>query len=194
MALFEKKTIIKNEIDYEKLAKAIKQSSAEIDYNKLAEAIVKASNAAEKEESEKRKECMKEFRKKYKIDDDDIRFSLTNFWRCSRAFLEYGEKQSEVPVMTFEMLKSVSALFFLALEVVLILFGFWLIGYALFEIPQLGSRVITNIWGLLIIIFGCFFRIPRIEVSVMKDKDRINIVFSSIMALLCAVFALLAII
>ena len=59
MALFEKRTIIRNEIDYEKLAHAIKQSEATIDYDKLAEAIVKASKAEEIEEMTKHKETMR---------------------------------------------------------------------------------------------------------------------------------------
>lgn len=192
MALIEKRTVIHNEIDYDKLAQAIKQSETVIDYDKLADAIVKASNAAETAENEKRKECMKKYREKYKIDDDDVKLSFSNFWRCLRAFLEYGEKQSEVPVMTFDILKGVSALFFLVLEVIIIGFGFYIIGYTFFKIPQIGQRIYSSILGFLIIIFGSFFRIPRLEVRVMKDKERINIVFSSIMALLCAVFALLA--
>ena len=44
MALFEKKTIVKNEIDYDKLAKAIaKESNLAIDYEKLTESIPKLS-------------------------------------------------------------------------------------------------------------------------------------------------------
>jgi len=194
MALFEKKTIIKNEIDYDKLAEAIgKYNKNEIDYDRLAEAIVKASKAEEKEEQKKREEILKAYRQKYKIDDNDTGFSFKNFWRCMRAVLEYGKKQSEVPVMTFDLMRGISSVFFFLIELAFIVFGFIIIGYAGFMLPRWINRLAFGFLGLVFVFFSCFFRIARIEVSVMEDKDRLNIVFSSIMALLSVIFAIIAI-
>lgn len=49
MALFEKKTIINTEIDYDKLADTIaKTKSIEIDYDKLVKSIINDSKDFEK--------------------------------------------------------------------------------------------------------------------------------------------------
>lgn len=191
MALFEKRTIIRNEIDYEKLAHAIKQSEATIDYDKLAEAIVKASKAEEIEEMTKHKETMKKFREKYKIDENK-KHSFINTLRYCRAFLEYGEEQSDAPVMTFDLLKGFAGFAFLLIEIIAISFGLFMIGYTAFNVPSILDRIIFSFFGFLIVYIGSIFRIARIEVSVMEDKERINIVFSSIMALLGVIFALIA--
>ncbi len=194
MALFEKKTIIKNEINYDKLAEAIgKCNKNEIDYDKLAEAIVKASKAEEAEEMIKHEETMKKFREDYNIDENK-KLNLINIWRYLRAFLEYGEEQSDAPVMTFELLKAFTGFFFLFVEIAIITIGFLIIGYTALYDSSILKRVSCCLFGFSIIYTGSIFRIARIEVTAMKDKERINIVFSSIMTLLSTVFAFISII
>ena len=94
--------------------------------------------------------------------------------------------------MTFDLLKGFAGFAFLLIEIIAISFGLFMIGYTAFNVPSILDRIIFSFFGFLIVYIGSIFRIARIEVSVMEDKERINIVFSSIMALLGVIFALIA--
>ena len=90
MALFEKKTIINTEIDYEKLADTIaKTKSIEIDYDKLVKSIINDSKDFEKKESEeeeKRQNALKDLRKKYKIQDKISGKEVSAFFQNCKHF------------------------------------------------------------------------------------------------------------
>lgn len=192
MALFEKRTVIHNEIDYDKLSNAIsKQNHSEIDYDKLAEAIVKATKAEKAEEMTKHKETMEKFRGRYKIDENK-KHSLINILRVFRAFFEYGEEQSDAPVMIFDLFKFLTGISFLLIEIITITFGLYMIGYTAFKDPNILDRIGKSIFGFSIVLIGSMFRIAKIEARVMEDKECINIVFSSIMALWGVIFAFIA--
>ena len=185
MALFEKKTIIQNEIDYDKLAQAIKLSQTEIDYNKLAKAIVEASKAEEIEKDRKRKQTFRKYRKRYRIIKDTsnkgICVKVANSFRSIHGFLNYNKVESEESELTFEMIKGISAFFFWIIEISLIIVGYLSIIGA-FSIDSILERMIISLCGFSMVFLASVFRVIRLEVSAMKDKECINIVFSSIMA------------
>ena len=197
MILFEKKTIVHNEIDYDKLAKAIsKATNFEIDYDKLADSIVKASKADEVKAEKQRNQTLRKFRKKYKIirntSGRSICVKIANTIRIFHGFLNYNKEQSEEPVMTFELIRLFSTLFFFILEIIFIALG-GLIIYHASTYESIILRFLVGVIGLFTVIFSNFFRIAKIEINEMDNKEMINTVFSSIMAFLGVVFAAIAI-
>jgi len=196
MALIEKKTIVKNEINYEKLAQAISHTNNEIDYERLAKAIVSASKAEEIESEKRRKAVLRQHRHKYHIIQNTSRkgigVKIANTIRTIHGFLNYNEEQSETPVLTFELLKGVSGLFFLFVEVGLIIFGYFNIGAAAFIAKTLIERIGYCVMGFSFVLLGSVFRVIRLEVGAMKSRELINVVFSSLMAFIAALFTTLA--
>lgn len=203
MALFEKKTIINTEIDYEKLADTIaKTKNIEIDYDKLAKSIINVSKCFEEkketEEEEQRQNALKELRNKYKIQEEisgkgvSVFFKkIANNFKYIRAFLGYNEKQAAHPVMTFDLMRAISGLFFLIIEVIFIVLGGAIIFNASFY-EKISDRTVYAFLGFFIVFLASFFRIPKLEVNVMKNKEMLITIFSVIMAFIAALFTVLS--
>lgn len=131
----------------------------------MAQAITTALKKEENEEYEQHAAKIQELRTKYKItttESGSIPTTFSNVIRCMRATFGYSEKQADIPVMTFELLKAISALLFLVVELFLIGVGFYIIGYAAFYTPNIFARAFQCVMGLLSIIVSSFFRIARL--------------------------------
>ena len=199
MPLIDKRTIIKNEIDYDKLGQTIANATSDnIDYDKLATAIVMATQTQEKEDNQLREEALKELREKYKIKEDIQGKGIQAYWgkllnglRYCRAFLGYNSKQATSPVITFELMRTMSSFFFLVIEIAHIVIGALCIAGAFFN-TYWYQRLFTALLGLIAIFMSNFFRVSRLEVEAMTNKEILNIVFSAIMAFLGTAFAFIA--
>ena len=125
MALIEKKTIVKTEIDYDKLAKAIsKTNNTAIDYDKLAESINKAIlQSREDEKKEKTNEEEQEianWRSMYgfkELQDDaklhqKIGVGLYNDWIALKSFIFYKKKYAQNTSMTFNFMALLCSIIF----------------------------------------------------------------------------------
>lgn len=184
MPLIDKRTIIKSEIDYDKLAAA----------------IVKASRPREEMENQKREEALRELRKKYRIEEISETGMrgwckrIKNNYRWIRAFLGYDSKLSTSPVMAFELMRLISSFFFFIVQIMLIV-----IGYILIFAPTIDAilgihrhwSILSALYGFISVWLSTFFRIAHLEVSSMTNKELINMIFSSLMAFVAALFTVL---
>ena len=197
MALIEKKTIVKTEIDYDKLAKAIaKANNTAIDYDKLAKAIITANKAEKEADNMGNNEAIERFRKKYKLEFDEkgeLKKGLKNQFRCFRAYLEYGKEDVGQPFLLFEVFKAIPILIIFMMECFCCLFGLIII-FTSVKDGNIFNRVGYCSIGVAAIMFGSVLRILKIEITAVSKTEVVNMIFSSMMALLCALFAFLALV
>ncbi len=201
MALFEKKTIVKNEIDYDKLAKAIaKESNLAIDYEKLTESITKAF--IQNKENEKKEKAIEEekntanWRKTYGFKDiakndkwyRKIGVGLYNDLIALKVFILYKKDYAQKSAMTFGFMALICSIIFTVAQYIFL-------GGAIAVTVLVVKGKIDPIFILLDLFFLFFFnlmRVIKIEIDQMKDNDIINMVFSSLMAFIAALFTVLA--
>ena len=201
MALIEKKTIVKTEIDYDKLAKAIaKANNTAIDYDKLADTInVAVSQSLSEEKSdEKFEKKLKNYEwrkeiglKEYPHNSKWLKKRLIDFLNIfisMKVVVFYKKGYVKDARMTFAFMTMICVYIFVALE-----FAFYLI--AISQIIVEGKNII-NIKYLLfegsLLVMGRMMRVIRLELNHIKDNERINMVFSSLMAFIAALFTTLA--
>ena len=201
MALIEKKTIVKTEIDYDKLAKAIsKTNNTAIDYDKLVESINKA--LLQSREDEKKEKINEEeqkianWRSMYgfkELQDDaklhqKIGVGLYNDWIALKTFIFYKKRYAQNTSMTFSFMALICSIIFFVIQ-----YAFLAGAIALAVFVFKGEiEPVFFAFEVIILIFFNIMRIIRLEIDQMKENDMINMVFSSLMAFIAALFTTLA--
>jgi len=203
MALIEKKIIVKPEIDYDKLAKAItktKTNNTSIDYDKLAESINKALlQSREDEKKEKANEEEQEianWRSMFgfkELKDDaklhqKIGVGLYNDWIALKSFIFYKKRYAQNTSMTFNFMALICSIIFLAIQLAFLAGAIALV--ALVYNGKIAPEFL--VFEVIILFFFNMMRVIRLEIDQMKENDMINMVFSSLMAFIAALFTTLA--
>lgn len=201
MALIEKKTIVKTEIDYDKLAKAIaKANNTAIDYDKLADTINVAisQSLSEEKSDEKFEKKLKNFEwrravglKEYPYNSKWLKKKLIDFLNLFiffKAVICYKKGYVKDARITFAFMTMICVYIFFVLELAFYLI---VIGHILNE-----GKNILHIKYLLfdgsLLFFGRMMRVIRLEIDHIQDNERINMIFSSLMAFIAALFTTLA--
>ncbi len=210
MPLFEKKILIKNEIDYEKLAQVLSQKKqVEIDYDKLAETIVKAQDMIKektvKERQQEESEQLMEWQRKigyidYPQDEKWIKklfHRIKNFFAVLSKILFFKPGYADKPRVSFELMRITIHFMFELYERFLYICTLFL--FILFVGATVSSSSILTCVSFLIFTFVSFFiariiRIAKLETECMNDKDTLNTVFSANMAFIGVILAIVAII
>ena len=201
MALFEKKTIIKNEIDYDKLAKAIANTQkGEINSRQLEESFVNAIHLykedeirkAEKEKEERKEKWLKSIGY---IDDSQVDNRLKKYlihninnFILLKTFVFYKREYAKDVKMSFMFMMLVCSIIFLLLELAFLVFTLVLSYYIIIS----KSNLLYLSLNLVLLFFAKLMHIIRLEIEQMQDKEMINMIFSSLMAFIAALFTVLA--
>ena len=201
MALFEKKTIIKNEIDYDKLAKAIANTQkGEINSRQLEESFVNAIHLykedeirkAEKEKEERKEKWLKSIGY---IDDSQVDNRLKKYLSHNinnfillKTFVFYKREYAKDVKMSFMFMMLVCSIIFLLLELAFLVFTLVLSYYIIIS----KSNLLYLSLNLVLLFFAKLMHIIRLEIEQMQDKEMINMIFSSLMAFIAALFTVLA--
>lgn len=200
MAFIEKKTIVKNEIDYDKLAKAIaKESNLAIDYEKLTESIIDAFK--QNKEIEKKEKALEEENDNsnwretlgfIELQKNDVWYrklgvDIHNNLVALKAFIFYNRFAKDSS-MTFGFMAFLCSIIFTCLQ-------YLFLGGSIIVTLLVFKDILKPIFLLLdlFFLFYCnMMRVIRIEIDQMKDNVLINMVFSSLMAFIAALFTVLA--
>ncbi|MCR5020841.1 hypothetical protein [Ruminococcus sp.] len=197
MALFEKKTIIKNEIDYEKLADIIiKTKQVDIDYDKFASSFIDAieKNKKEAQNSENKK---REIQRETTLHDLGVgKGDLTNnkfkdFIKQFFAVLKMKREHLGYHDVIADLKKTLSQIFFQILEIALILFGYIIILRSAFY-ASIIYRISYSFLGFTFVFFSNVFRIASYEVELMEDESKINETFISVLTFINVIAAIAA--
>ena len=196
-----KKTIVKNEIDYDKLAKAIaNESNSAIDYEKLTKSIIDAINQ-NKENENKNKAHEEEQKianwrdmfglKEYHEDAkwyQKLDVGLYNDWIALKSFIFYKKKYAKNTSITFGFMALICSIIFFFIQ-----YAFLVGAIALAVLVYKGEiEPVFLLFELFLLFFFNVMRIIRLEIDQMKENDMINMVFSSLMAFIAALFTTLA--
>lgn len=184
MALFEKKIIVKNEIDYDKLAYAIEKA--------IAESETEKKKQIEKEEEEVDKNWrktigLKEHEKKENF-FKHICINISNFFHMLKTFINYKNNYAKDTRMTFTFMAMISAFIFGTLQ-----FMFILLSVVIIYLVIIAT---VSAWFLLFLLFTVFFaqlmHIIVMEIDQMENNEMINMIFSSLMAFIAALFTVIS--
>ena len=172
------------EIDYEKLAKCITKS------------IIESKKDEEKQIELKEEEKYRNWRSTIGMREhfpnerlfDRIKINVGNDFRALMAFIFYKKDYAKDTRMAFASMAMISSLIFKALEVFFIL-----LSLAVIYLVFLKSY---PVWFLSALILTLFFAklmcIIRMEIDQMESNEMINMIFSSLMAFIAALFTVLA--
>lgn len=181
----------------------------EIDYDKLAHAIVKAQKIVEADESEKNKEQEKQELKRWHksigikdYNDDNSNFFVKKLHKIRNGFsvlfhiIFFKKKYAVSDIVTFSLLQlgasgvfSVCSLLFLLLSIYFVLMSFMIIQESK---PVFNFQPIYLLWAFSIFLFSRLFKIASIEVEKLNDKNYVIAIFSSMTCFFAMVFSLIA--
>ncbi len=178
----------------------------EIDYDKLADAIVKAQidfKVYEKNEAEKQEEIdRKNWRKiiGYKeIEENWTRRkkkwqAFKNDCATLKSVFTFKAENAKTPRLAFELMRLGTGMIYGICEWTLYLLGMFFIVF-----PFISKDVFLlnygNIGlGFLSILFGKIIRIAKLEVENVKDKEMLNMIFSANMTFVSVILAVIAIV
>lgn len=198
MPLIDKRTIIKNEIDYEKLAQTI--VSRDIDYDKLADAIVEANDRIrlkeEKAEIKQHEQLRQEWQnvlgyKEYPKDEGVFKrkiHEIRNDFCILKSAIFFKEEDVQNTNVLYSLLNSVTASIFAVCEIVV-----YIITLLLLIMPFiLKSCYFLFSLAFLSFIYARLIRIAKLEVKQIKSIDKLNNIFSAMMTFIATVLAAIA--
>ena len=191
----KEKTMFRNKkketkVDYDRLEQIVAQNacSVNIDYDRLALSIVKALNEFKAQEAKDKEE-----------QNEKQRIEVFN----KLGIKPEGEKQSVIkkvwanfwmPVKyKRELLRLISITFFVTLMISSVVIGYTIILHSFFY-ESILDRLSYALVGFAIVYFSNVFRVASYEVDRMTDKEDINRTFSSIIALLGIIIAIIGMI
>lgn len=173
---------------------------AEIDYDKLAKSITKAILESKKEEDQQlaknEEELNKSWRSTIGLKDHTeneklmkrIGIDISNALHAMKTFVFYKRSYAKDTRMAFAFMALISSMIFDVLE--------WLFIAISVAIVYLVVIKTVSVWFLCILILTLFFaklmRIIRMEIDQMENDEMINMIFSSLMAFIAALFTVLA--
>lgn len=202
MALFEKKTII-NEIDYDKLAKAIlkNQQKSEIDYEKLTDAIVKSQEIVEDCKQKKAEQTDEnnylEWRKKlgikeYPENENFIKklfHDICNIFKIYWSFMTFKNKDVNDDLITFNLMK-------MSLTAIFTTFQYFLY---LIYLSTIIMAIMSDIvmWNYIIIasmsfVFAQLFRISEMEIEKIRDRNYLISILSAVTCFIAMIVAIIS--
>ena len=169
----------------------------DFDYEMLAKAIVKAQREVdeikEQKEQSDREEKRNELLKKYGYKEDKPH---SRFWANLVLICLARKKDAQDDIATVSMMKMVAEIVLQAAELLLYVMIAASV-YGLFN-PPVGSlnKIVVRILFILILfesfLFSRFLRISRFEIEKLEDREYINAVVSSILAVVGTLIAIIA--
>ncbi|MCR5478729.1 MAG: exosortase/archaeosortase family protein [Ruminococcus sp.] len=197
MALIEKKTIVKNEIDYDKLAEIILMSrQTEINYDKLATALLDA--VEKKKEERERLEREQVLQHKEEIlhqlgagKDDLTGNVILDFVKQFKMVLKIKREHQYNNNIITELKKTLSQMFFRFMEFAFIFVGFAIIMMSAFY-SSIGERIAYSFSGFGIVFLSNIFRIACYEAEEMQSDTKINNTYDSILTFISTIAAIAA--
>lgn len=197
---------------FEKLFKNKPQTiivKQEIDYDKLADAIVKAQKIIKDDENEEIKEQEKQKRENWqkaigykKYDDDKAKFyvkaghRVRNFFSVLFHFIFFSEKKATTDTVTFGLLQMTTSGIFKLCSTILILLTllFILKSFAMIQENEFIFKFqpIYLGYALPTFMFSKFFKIASFEIVNLKDRNYVIAIFSATTCFFAMVFALIA--
>ena len=201
----KEKTMFRNKkketkVDYDRLEQIVAQNacSVNIDYDRLALSIVKALNDFKAQEAKDKEEQNEKQRievfNKLGIKPEGEKQSVikkvwANFWMPVKYKREYVTDHSVIS----ELLRLISITFFVTLMISSVVIGYTIILHSFFY-ESILDRLSYALVGFAIVYFSNVFRVASYEVDRMTDKEDINRTFSSIIALLGIIIAIIGMI
>ena len=180
----QESTIKVTEIDYDKLAKSI------------TKAILESRNEEDKQIEQKEEEINRNWHKTIGLQEHTeneklfkrIGISISNFFHFLKVFVFYKKSYAKDTRMAFAFMAMISSVIFEVLELLFIA-----ISVAVIYLVVIKT---VSIWFLSILLLTLFFanlmRIIRMEIDQMENREMINMVFSSLMAFIAALFTVLS--
>lgn len=177
-------TIKVTEIDYDKLAKSI------------TKAILESKNEENKQNEQKEEELSRNWRRTIGLKEHTeneklfkhIGISISNFFHSLKAFVFYKKSYAKDTRMAFAFMALISSMIFDVLE--------WMFIAISAAVVYLVVIKTVSVWFLSILILTLFFaklmRIIRMEIDQMESNEMINMIFSSLMAFIAALFTVLS--
>lgn len=181
----------------------------EIDYDKLADAIVKAQKIIKDDENEEIKEQEKQKRENWqkaigykKYDDDKAKFyvkaghRVRNFFSVLFHFIFFSEKKATTDTVTFGLLQMATSGIFKLCSGILVFLSliFVLMSFAMMKEKELIFKFQPEYLGYAVptFLFSKFFKISSFEVANLKDRNYVIAIFSATTCFFAMVFALIA--
>lgn len=178
----------------------------EIDYDKLADAIVKAQidfKVYEKNEAEKQEEIdRKSWRKIIGYEEIDQNWTWRKKkWQAFKngvftlkAIFFFKAENAKTPRLTFELIRLGTGMIYNLCEWCLYCLCFLFI-IAIFSLKaNIFTAIEYTVLAIMSAIFGKIIRIAKLEVENIKDKEILNMIFSANMAFVGVILAAIAII
>lgn len=178
----------------------------EIDYDKLADAIVKAQidfKVYEKNEAEKQEEIdRKNWRKiiGYEVIDQNWTWrkkkwqAIKNDWATLKSVFTFKVENAKTPRLTFELMRLGTGMIYGICEWTLYLLGMFFIVSPFISKDAFLLNYGNIGLGFLSILFGKIIRIAKLEVENVKDKEMLNMIFSANMTFVSVILAVIAIV
>ncbi|MDE6708589.1 MAG: hypothetical protein K2K06_11205 [Oscillospiraceae bacterium] len=181
---FQEPNIKVTEIDYDKLAKSITEA--------IIESKKKEEELIETEEETLNKNWQKTIGLKEHSENEKIfkhiGINISNMFCLLKTFIFYKKDYAKDTRMAFAFMALISSLIFWVLQ--------WLfIAISIMVVCLVVMKTISA-WFLSILILTLFFaqlmHIIQMEIDQMESNEMINMIFSSLMALIAAIFTVLS--
>lgn len=173
---------------------------SEIDYDKLAEAVTKAilkskEEELKKSESEEEKE-LERWRnklgfKEHSNNESIFKTKMIDFYNsliALKTIVFYKKDYAKETNFSFGIMAIICSYIFELLEILfLILFVLIILSVAMRKLSPLGLLTVP-----IVLFFAKIMRIIQLEIDEMRSNEMINMIFSSLMAFIAALFTVLA--
>ena len=174
--------------------------SVEIDYEKLAKcitnAIIESKDEVEKLTEQKEEEIDRNWRKtiglkEYKQNEKLFKrwaIDISNFYHMMKTLVFYKRNYAQDVRMTFPFMAMISSMIFNCLRLLFILLSLSII----YLVVTATIPAWSLIFLLLTLLFAQIMHIIAMEIDQMENNEMINMVFSSLMAFIAALFTVIS--
>lgn len=181
----------------------------EIDYDKLANAIVKAKKIIEADENKKIEEQEKQTRENWqkaigykKYNDDKAKFytkaghRIRNFFSVLFHLIFFSGKKATSDTVTFGLLQMATLGIFQLCNMILVFLTLLLIFVSFIMVKEkefiFKFQPIYLLYALPTFLFSKYFKIACFEIANLKDRNYVIAIFSATTCFFAMVFALIA--